>query len=108
MAKRPVISPSDCVHDEYRMRNAGKVEAPFNSKSSTDNFHVDRSRLGTHPEWDANGYKEVPNHIKENARRNVGGLKFKSSFVDLNAPAECGNDTCCPAPSPLMQKRHRR
>ena len=108
MAKKPVIHPSDCVHDEYRMRNAGKVEVPMNSKSSTDNFHVDRSRLGTHGEFTERGYEQVPNHIKEKARRNIGELKQKSSFVDINAPAGCGTDICCGPTNPLMQKRHRR
>lgn len=108
MAKKPVISPSDRVHDEFRMRNAGLVDAPFNSKSSTDNFHVDRSRLGTHTEYTGNGFSQVTNHIKEAARRNIGELKQKSSFVDINAPADCGTDTCCSAPNPLRTKRHRR
>ena len=108
MKKKPVIHPSDQVHDEFRMRNAGLVEVPMNSKSSTDNFHVDRSRLGTHGEYTGNGFSQVPNHIKEAARRNVGDLKFRSSFVDINAKPECGTDTCCEAPNPLYKKRHRR
>ena len=115
MKKKPVIHPSDCVRDEFRMRNAGLVEAPFNSKSSTDNFHVDRSRLGTHEEYvpsskpnEFGRYEKVSNHIKESARRNMGDLKQRSSFVDINAKADCGTDTCCEPVNPLYKKRHRR
>lgn len=108
MKKRPVIHPSDQVHDTYRERNAGLVNVPMNSKSSTDNFHVDRSRLGTHGEWEGEGYRQVPNHIKEKARREIGELKQKSSFTNLNAKPECGIDICCEPQNPLYKKRHRR
>lgn len=72
--------PSDQVHDNYRMRDGGDVQIPMNSKSSTDNFHLDRSTLGTHTEWDPDkgeygGVVEVQNHIKQHARDSMGDLR---------------------------------
>lgn len=72
--------PSDMVHDNFRMRDGGDVEIPMNSKSSTDNFHLDRSTLGTHTEWDPTkdeygDYVEVQNHVKQHARDSMGDLR---------------------------------
>jgi hypothetical protein len=44
--------PSEQVHDTFRRRSYGKIDAPTNSKPMDDSFHVDRSRLGVHSEWD--------------------------------------------------------
>lgn len=91
-----MTQPADQVHDTFRRRNAGKVDAPFNSKRATDSFHVDRSRLGTHEEWDPEAknewggtgkYVETPNNIRRNVVRAMGDLRAKASNRDLNAPS---------------------
>ena len=85
MAKRSNSGPdpSDCVHDEYRERNAGVVDVPMNSKRSTGNFYLNRSTLGTHTEyepstnpkkpWDGK-YVEKQNHMKQHTRDTMGDL----------------------------------
>ena len=45
------MTPSNRVTDVFRRKNYGKVDASANSKSATDDFHIDRSRLGTHEEY---------------------------------------------------------
>jgi hypothetical protein len=82
MAKKKIErDPSDCVHDTFRMRNAGVVDVPMNSKRSTDNYYVDRAQLGTHAVYNPETGKatECQNHIKQNARMQMGELKFRSS-----------------------------
>lgn len=113
----------NCIHDTFRRRNAGKVDAPFNSKPGFDNLHVDRSRLGTHEEWDETArndyggtgkYVEVPNDIRRNAIGAMGDLCAKSS--SWQPDAETGRDTgsgprCMPelyppnAHNPMYKKR---
>ena len=78
----------NCIHDRFRSRNAGNVSIPVNSRPATDSFHVDRSRLGVHQEWDENApnewggkgkYVEEPNDIRLNAISAMGDLCAKSS-----------------------------
>ena len=77
MAKKSQRDPSDCVHDEFRERNAGVVDVPVNSKRSTSNFYLDRSTLGTHVSGYDKNFKPVTeqNHIKQMARDSMGDLK---------------------------------
>ena len=82
MAKKSQRDPSDCVHDEFRERNAGVVDVPMNSKRSTSNFYLDRSTLGTHDEYRPDPkspfggkYVTEQNHIKQMARDSMGDLK---------------------------------
>ena len=102
--------PSDRVTDVFRPRSGGKTEILTNSKPATDDFHIDRARLGTHPEWDENepndwGGKgksvERPNSIMDNCRGAMGGIGYKSSYRSVHAPAKPTNTEgpCCP-PSP--------
>ena len=86
MAKKskPQRDPSDCVHDIYRSKNAGVVNVPMNDKPYDDNFHLDRSTLGTHPEWNPTKgkygqYVEVEEDILKNVRSQMGELKHRSS-----------------------------
>jgi len=82
MAKKKTAGkdPSDCVRDNFRMRDGGDVEIPVNSKSSTDDFHLDRSTLGTHTEYDPTIGKygecvQKQNHVKQHARETMGDLR---------------------------------
>ena len=82
MAKKKIErDPSDCVHDTFRMRDAGVVDVPMNSKRSTSDYYVDRAQLGTHAVYDPGTGKvsEVQNHIKQNVRLQMGEIKFRSS-----------------------------
>lgn len=81
----------NCIHDQYRPRNAGSVDIPTNSKPGFDNFHQDRSRLGEHCEWDPDAPNEwggkgktvyVPNDVRLNAMSSMGDLRAKSSNKD--------------------------
>lgn len=112
------------VHDTFRRRNAGKVEAPFNSKPATDDFHVDRSRLGFHEEWDPEArsdyggkgkYVPVANSIMDNVRGAMGGIGAHASFRSVHELAEPtkteGDAPCCtsdgyrPRSNPLMRRK---
>ena len=82
MAKKKTKDPSDLCMDEFRMRNAGVVEVPMNSKRSTGNFYLDRSTLGTHEEFEPSSdpnkfgkYVEKQNHMKQMARDSMGELR---------------------------------
>lgn len=101
--------PTDKVHDEFRSRSIGSRIAPFNSKPATDNFHIDRSRLGVHDEWDETVKNEwggmgkivtKPNSIMDNVRAGMGDLHHCSSSKNKDAPAEPtnGGPGCCPSP----------
>ena len=103
--------PSNRVHDTFRPRNYGKVDAPDNTKSAVDNFHIDRSRLGVHDEWDETvpndwGGKgkmvQVANDIRLNAIGAMGDLRAKSSYASVDGPSDnTGTGPCCiPAPYP--------
>lgn len=98
------------VHDVFRRRPYGNVEAPANSKPATDNFHIDRSRLGVHDEfdpeepndWGGKGkYVPKPNSIMDNVRGAMGGIGYRSSYKSVHEPAEPTRTQgeCC-APSP--------
>ena len=92
-----MANPSEKVKDTFRPRNIGfDGTMPFNSKPATDDFHVDRERLGQHQEWDPEAPNEwggrgdsvrTPNHIMHNVRRSVGDIKFRSS--SCNCPQDC-------------------
>ena len=99
------------IHDQFRRRSFGKVDAPSNSKPMDDDFHVDRSRLGVHDEYDpeaANDWgghgKFVPvaNNIRLNAIGAMGDIRAKSSNVSPDAPSDnTGTGPCCvPSPYP--------
>ena len=100
-----MTTPSERVHDVFRRRNYGKVDAPDNTKPATDNFHIDQSRLGVHEEYDAEApndwggtgkFVSVPNDIRTNAVAHMGDLRGKSSYRDLNAPtSDTGTGPCC-------------
>lgn len=118
-----MAKPSEQVHDTFRPRSIGfDSTMPFNSKPATDNFHVDRSRLGVHDEYDPEapndwGGKgktvEVPNSIMDNIRGAMGGLGARSSFKkveDPRAPTKTEGPTpCCyeprPEGNPLMRRK---
>lgn len=102
--------PSNRVHDTFRRRNYGKVDAPDNTKSATDNFHIDRSRLGVHDEYDPDApndwggkgrYVPAPNSIMDNVRGSMGGIGACSSYKNVNDPAEptkTEGECCVPSP----------
>jgi hypothetical protein len=114
--------PSERVHDNFRSRNYGKVEAPDNTKPATDNFHIDRSRLGVHDEYDPEApnewggtgkYVPVPNDIRLNALSAMGDLRAKSSNASVDAESDetgagprCILSPCPPAgTNPIYKKR---
>lgn len=88
--------PSSKVRDTFRKKPAGLVEAEFNDKPYCDNYHMDRSRLGTHSEWDPEAENEwggkgatveVPNNVRLNAMSAMGDICAKSSNVNPPAPS---------------------
>lgn len=110
------------IHDKFRPRNAGAIDIPVNAKPTEDSFHVDRSRLGVHSEWNDTapndwGGKgktvEVSNNIRLNALAHMGDLRGKSSYRNVNNPeSETGTGPCCiPSPyppnaiNPIFRKR---
>jgi hypothetical protein len=103
--------PSNRVHDTFRRRQYGNVEAPDNTKSANSNFFIDRSRLGVHDEYDPEAPNEwggkgkfVPtaNDIRLNAIGAMGDLRAKSSYASVDGPSDnTGTGPCCiPAPYP--------
>lgn len=103
--------PSERVHDEFRRKSFGNVDAPVNSKPATDRFHLDPSRLGQHSEWDETAPNDwggkgkmvdVPNDIRLNAIGAMGDLRAKASYRSVDNPSsETGTGPCCiPAPYP--------
>lgn len=119
-----MANPSEQVRDTFRTRNAGNVEIQNNSKPATDNFHIDRARLGVHEEydpdvpndWGGKG-KVVPktNSIMDNVRGAMGGCGAVSSFRSVHDPKDptCTESPCCPSPysygssarNPLTRKK---
>jgi hypothetical protein len=115
--------PSERVKDTFRSRNYGKVQVPTNSKPATDSFHVDRSRLGVHDEYDPEApndwggkgkYVPVQNSIMDNVRGAMGGIGARSSFKSVHEPADPtkteGPAPCCyegprPDSNPLMKRK---
>jgi hypothetical protein len=99
------MNPSERVTDVFRRKSFGKVDAPANSKPATDNFHIDRARLGTHEEYDPEvkndwggmgKFVPKPNDIRLNAVAAMGDLRAKSSYANLNNPSsETGTGPCC-------------
>lgn len=115
-------SPNNRVHDTFRSRNAGNVSIPVNSKPLDDSFHIDRSRLGTHEEYDPEAksdwggkgkYVPVANDIRLNAIASMGDIRAKSSSRSLDQDeSNTGTGPCCPSPSsppygknPMYRKR---
>ena len=118
-----MTQPSNKVHDTFRYKNSGKTEIFTNSKPATDNFHVDRSRLGTHDEYDPDvkndwggmgKFVPKPNDIRLNAVSAMGDLRAKSSYRSVDAPTnDTGTGPCCIPPScppngmnPMYRKRN--
>jgi len=112
-----MTQPSDRVHDVFRRKSGGKVDISTNSKSATDNFHIDRARLGTHEEYDpaepnewggTGKYVQKPNSIMDNCRGAMGGIGYKSSYRSVHEPAEPtdteGPGACCPSPFGVYAK----
>jgi hypothetical protein len=115
--------PSERVHDVFRRKSGGKVSMSTNSKPATDNFHIDRSRLGVHEEYDPDvpndwggtgKYVEAPNSIMDNVRGAVGGICAKSSYKSVHEPAAptSGPNSvpCCageyrPENQPILRRR---
>jgi hypothetical protein len=104
------MNPSERVTDVFRRKSFGKVDAPANSKPATDNFHIDRARLGMHEEYDpevkndwggTGKYVPKPNSIMDNVRGAMGGIGYKSSYRNTNDPVEVTSTEgpgCCPSP----------
>lgn len=103
--------PSERVHDTFRRRSFGKVEANDNTKSATDSFHLDHARLGVHQEYDETAKNDwggtgrmvdVENDIRLNAIAAMGDLRAKASYRSVDAPTnETGTGPCCiPTPFP--------
>ena len=115
--------PSERVRDVFRKRDYGKIQCPENSKPATDDFHVDRSRLGMHEEYDPEApndwggkgrYVPVHNSIMDNVRGAMGGIGARSSFRSVHEPAEPTKTEGPPAPccdfdrprnNPLMRRK---
>lgn len=111
------------ISDEFRERSGGKIRIPVNSKPATDNFHVDRSRLGTHEEYDptvkndwggTGKYVEHENSIMDNVRGAMGGLAAHASYRSVHEPNEptLADGSNIPSPdiresryNPLMRRR---
>ena len=117
-----MTQPSERVHDTFRSRSAGNVRVPTNAKPLDDNFHVDRSRLGEHEEYDPEAKNDwggkgkmvrVANDIRLNALSAMGDLRAKSSNRDPDQDeSNTGTGPCCaPAPyapygkNPIYRKR---
>lgn len=115
---------TNCIHDTFRPRSIGFGKTiPVNSKPTQDNFHVDRSRLGVHEEydpevpndWGGKGkYVSKPNDIQMNALGAMGDILAKSSNAYECGPTdETGSGPCCipssPSPygrrNPIYRKR---
>jgi hypothetical protein len=104
------MNPSNRVTDVFRRKNYGKVDAPANSKAATSDFFIDRSRLGTHEEYDPSvanewggtgRYIQKPNSIMDNVRGAMGGIGYKSSYRSVHEPAEPTSTEgpgCCSTP----------
>ena len=106
MAKKQI---DNCVHDTFRPRSIGfNRTVQTNSKPAQDNFHLDRSRLGTHEEydpevpneWGGKGkYVKKPNDVQLNAIGAMGDICAKSSNVyEDGKDSNTGSGPCC-APS---------
>ena len=103
--------PSERTGGVFRRKSGGKVDISSNSHPATDSFHIDRSRLGTHEEYDPSvanewggtgKYVQKPNSVMDNARGAMGGIGYKSSYRSVHEPAEPTNTegSCC-APTPF-------
>ncbi len=105
--------PSEDTGGVFRPKSGGKVQISSNSHPATDNFHIDRSRLGTHEdydpevknEWGENGkFVEKPNSIMDNVRSTMGGIGRLGSYKSIHNPV-------CPSPytragrNPLTTRR---
>jgi len=117
------MDPSEKVCGVFRRRNGGKTEMSTNSHSATSNFFVDRSRLGTHDEYDPDvkndwggmgKFVPKPNDIRLNAVSAMGDLRAKSSYRSVDALTnDTGTGPCCIPPScppngmnPMYRKRN--
>lgn len=109
------MEPSEKVHDTVRKVSAGKVDIPTNSKPYNDNFHIDRSRLGEHYEYDPEAKNDyggkgnhvrVPNSIRRNAIGSMGDLRARATYKDETQPGNnTGSEPCCvPEPYPPYSK----
>jgi hypothetical protein len=115
------MEPSEKVHDVFRRRSGGKVDIATNSKSATSDFFIDRSRLGTHEEYDpaepndwggTGKFVPTPNDIRLNAIGAMGDLRAKSSYRSVDSPSDnTGTGPCCipsgwpNAVNPMYRKR---
>ena len=115
--------PSNRVHDTFREKSFGLVNAPVNSKPGFDSFFVDPSRLGVHSEWDNDAPNEwggkgrtveVSNNVRLNAIAGMGDLRFKASNKSPDHDKDTGAGPCCdPVPyapysgsgNPMYRKR---
>jgi len=101
------------VHDTFRPKSIGFGKTvQTNSKPAQDDFHLDRSRLGTHDEWDENApndwggkgkYVPKKNDVLLNALGAMGDICAKSSNVyEDGKTSDTGSGPCCvpSAPSP--------
>lgn len=109
--------------DVFRPRNAGKVTIPVNAKPTQDQFHLDRSRLGVHEEWDETAPNDwggkgkmvtVQNDVLQNAVASCGDIRTRSSNVYEDGESNnSGSGPCCvpsvPLPyggrNPLLRKK---
>jgi hypothetical protein len=105
-----MTDPSNKVHDQFRSRSAGVVRVPSNSKPANDDFHIDRSRLGVHEEYDPEAkndwggtgrFVERQNSITDNARASAGDIRACASYKNVHDPEKPTNSDCMPcAPFP--------
>lgn len=88
---------------QFRKADFGDVEVEVNSHSMTSSRYVDRSRIGTHEEWQSSDNPmrmgrvvQVEDSLEDNARAGADAMKHRSSFRDLNSPAQRrGGEVCC-------------
>lgn len=106
---------------QFRTVDGGDVPIEVNSHSTTSDRYVDRSRIGTHEEWQQseNPMKmgrivQVQDSIEDNARAGADAMKHRSSFRDLNKPEQRRGNEVCSSPfyggfgGPLTTKRGDR
>jgi len=113
------MDPSDYVLGKlFRRKDAGVGTMSSNSHSATDDFHIDRSRLGERLQYDPEVPNEwgghgkdvlVKNSIMQNARRAMGDIGACSSnnrHAEPNEPVNAPGMGCCVPPSPYYDRHN--
>jgi len=99
----------------FRKRDFGDVEVDVNSRSMTSDRYVDRSRIGTHDEYQPNSNPmkpgrvvQVQDSLMDAARRGCDAMKHRSVFRDESEPRNDGGNMCSPdwyGGGPLQRRR---